>query len=185
MEISHLRDFGNSDINQLEPVLYKLKHLKLRNLPITDTALIFIKRQIVNYCSSVNGNDLKVPSLMMERLEISCKNITHLIFDILLETRQHFPNLVALDVSTCAISNCVSLKRLLNADGLQIRELGIGCNRLDDDVLLQCLANDYDSMNLESASDNTYIQILSLKQSSISGKSLSRLASKFMHTLCV
>ena len=49
---------------------------------------------------------------------------------------------------------------------------------------LQCLANDYDSMNLESASDNTYIQILSLKQSSISGKSLSQLASKFMHTLC-
>ena len=121
---------------------------------------------------------------MMERLEISCKNITHLIFDILLETRQHFPNLVALDVSACAISNCVSLKRLLKADALQIRELGIGCNRLDDDVLLQCLANDYDSMNLESASDNTYIQILSLKQSSISGKSLSRLASKFMHTLC-
>lgn len=184
LQLSHLRDFGNSDINQLEPVLYKLKHLKLRNLPITDTALIFIKRQIVNYCNTVSGNDLNVPSLMMERLEISCKNVTHHIFDMLLETRQYFPNLVALDVSTCAISNCVSLKKLLRADALKIKELGIGCNRLDDDVLLQCLANDDDSIDLASASDNTYIQTLSVKQSSISGTSLRRLTSKFMHTLC-
>ena len=184
LELSYLRDFGNSDINQLEPVLYNLKHLKLRHLPITDTAVIFMKKQIVKYCNSVRGNDLSIPSLRMERLEISCKNVTHYIFDMLLETRQHFPNLVALDVSNCAVSNCMGLQRLLRVDEFQIKEIGIGCSRVDDDVLLSLLASNNDSINLASSIDNGYVKSFSIRQSSISGTSLRRITSKFMHTLC-
>ena len=54
--ISNILDFGNSSINQLEPILFNLRHLKLQNLPITDLALSYILKLIQQKNDSFKKN---------------------------------------------------------------------------------------------------------------------------------
>ena len=69
-------NFGNASINQLEPVLFKLKHLKLQNVSITDLAFTYMLEMVQREGKyKKQKNDGSDTVMMMQHLEILCKNV--------------------------------------------------------------------------------------------------------------
>lgn len=184
--ISNILDFGNSSINQLEPILFNLRHLKLQNLPITDLALSYILKLIQQKNDSFKKNkdgsisNKAIILMKLERLEILCKNITNSIFKMLIDCHEYMMmNLKAINVSNCNIIKSADMYEFFSKYNTSINEVGLGCPKMDDNAFLLGMTMDDDKTMIR----NMNLRKLLLAQSSISGKSLRLISSVFSHTL--
>eukprot|EP00943_MAST-04B_sp_MAST-4B-sp1_P006354 g6354.t1 len=186
--LSNLMNFGNASINQLEPVLFKLKHLKLQNVSITDLAFTYMLEMVQREGKyKKQKNDGSDTVMMMQHLEILCKNVTNNIFKILVQCSEYMAtNLKALNLNNCCITDGLDMYNFLYVCGYNLREFGIGCPKIDDAILISGMITNGEANNNGknlSMINNVNLQKLTLSQSSISGKSLTLISSKFSHSL--